>query len=98
MMMVLSGGLCCLMIVVVVVCLLFQRHSLFGVLLSLKVFGLVLFFWFMVFFGSMQSLVGFGLVYLCLEVCVMCVSLVLMVQLISGAGSDYVGVVAVVCL
>lgn len=87
------GGLICgFMVAVAISCILFQCHSLFGVLLGFEVFRLVLFYCFVVFWGDMQRLVGFRLVFLCLEVCVMCVSLALMVRFVKGVGSDYVGV------
>nr|ALQ78692.1 NADH dehydrogenase subunit 4L [Potomida littoralis] len=82
---------CAIMVVLAILCILFQRHSLLSVLLGFEVFSLVLFYCFIWVFGVMQSLVGFSLVFLCLEVCVMSVCLALMVKLVSSVGSDYVG-------
>nr|YP_003354974.1 NADH dehydrogenase subunit 4L [Venustaconcha ellipsiformis]ACQ91040.1 NADH dehydrogenase subunit 4L [Venustaconcha ellipsiformis] len=85
-----DGFVCCLMLVLGLVCVMFQRHSLLGVLLGFEILGLTMFYCFFVFWGGMQSLVGFGLVFLCLEVCMVCVSLSLMVSLVKSVGNDHI--------
>nr|AUF70030.1 NADH dehydrogenase subunit 4L [Lampsilis siliquoidea] len=85
-----DGFVCCFMLLLGLVCVVFQRHSLLGVLLGFEVLGLTMFYCFFVFWGGMQMLVGFGLVFLCLEVCVVCVSLSLMVMLVSSVGNDHI--------
>nr|AQT38576.1 NADH dehydrogenase subunit 4L [Cumberlandia monodonta] len=72
------------------ICVVCQRHSFLGVLLSLEVFSLVLYCLFFVVWGEMREVWGFGLVFLCMSVCVVCVSLGLVVKLVRSAGSDYV--------
>nr|AQM37791.1 NADH dehydrogenase subunit 4L [Unio tumidus]AQM37805.1 NADH dehydrogenase subunit 4L [Unio tumidus]AQM37819.1 NADH dehydrogenase subunit 4L [Unio tumidus] len=73
-------------------CVLLQRHSLLGLLLSFEVISLVMCLSFVCSFESMQGVVSFVLVFLCFEVCVMSVCLSLMVSFVKGVGSDYVGV------
>nr|AIW52245.1 NADH dehydrogenase subunit 4L [Sinanodonta woodiana] len=75
-----------------VCCLLLQFHSLFSVLLSLEVIGLVLCFNFTCSFIHTQGVNSFVLVFLCFEVCIMSILLSLMVVFVKGIGSDYVGV------
>nr|WSP02082.1 NADH dehydrogenase subunit 4L [Ortmanniana ligamentina] len=85
-----DGFVCCFMLLLGLVCVVFQRHSLLGVLLGFEILGLTMFYCFFVFWGGMQMLVGFGLVFLCLEVCVVCVSLSLMVMLVKSVGNDHI--------
>nr|APA19198.1 NADH dehydrogenase subunit 4L [Parvasolenaia rivularis] len=82
------GGI---MVFLAVCCILSQRQSLLGILLGFEVFSLVMFFLFVWVFGVMQKPVGFSLVFLCLEVCVMSVCLAVMVKLVKTFGGDYVG-------
>nr|AGN92168.1 NADH dehydrogenase subunit 4L [Lamprotula leaii]AOX13199.1 NADH dehydrogenase subunit 4L [Lamprotula caveata] len=88
--------MCVILVVLAISCIVFQRHSLFSVLLGFEVFSLILFYCLVWGFGVMQTPVGFSLVFLCLEVCVMSVCLALMVKLVSCTGSDYVGVASFV--
>nr|UUJ37707.1 NADH dehydrogenase subunit 4L [Potamilus streckersoni] len=85
-----DGFFCCFMLVLGVVCVAFQRHSFLGVLLGFEILGLTVFYCFFIFWGGMQSLVGFSLVFLCMEVCVVCVSLSLMVSLVKLVGDDHI--------
>nr|UWM10885.1 NADH dehydrogenase subunit 4L [Cuneopsis celtiformis] len=71
-----------------------QRHSLFGLLLSLEIVSLVMCFNFVCVFGHTQGVASFVLVLLSFEICVMCAFFCLMVMFIKGVGSDYVGVLA----
>nr|AII23415.1 NADH dehydrogenase subunit 4L [Lanceolaria lanceolata] len=81
---------CFIMYIVSLCCVLLQRHSLFGILLSLEVVSLIMCFNFVLSFEYMQGVASFVLVFLCFEVCVMSVCLSLMVSFIKGTGSDYV--------
>lgn len=85
-----DGFVCCFILLLGLVCVVFQRHRLLGVLLGFEVLGLTVFYCFFVFWGGIQILVGFGLVFLCLEVCVVCVSLSLMVMLVKRVGNDHI--------
>ncbi len=80
----------CFILLLGLVCVIFQRHRLLRVLLGFEVLGLTIFYCFFVFWGGIQILVGFGLVFLCMEVCVVCVSLSLMVRLIKRVGNDHI--------
>nr|QTA71728.1 NADH dehydrogenase subunit 4L [Rectidens sumatrensis] len=79
-------------VVLVICCVVYQRHSMLCVLLSLEAFSLVLFYCCVIVLSEMQSCVGLGLMFLCLEVSVMSVCLSLLVKLVKLAGCDYVGV------
>nr|ARH56130.1 NADH dehydrogenase subunit 4L [Pseudunio marocanus] len=68
-------------------CLICQRRSFLGILLSLEVFTLVLYFLFFMVWGGAC---GLSLVFLCMSVCVVSVSLGLVVKLVRGVGGDYV--------
>nr|UWM10843.1 NADH dehydrogenase subunit 4L [Pseudocuneopsis capitata] len=78
--------------VVSLCCVLLQRHSLFGILLSFEVVSLIMCFNFVCGFEHMQGVASFVLVFLCFEVCVMSVCLSLMISFVKGVGSDYVSV------
>nr|UWM10857.1 NADH dehydrogenase subunit 4L [Pseudocuneopsis sichuanensis] len=82
------------MFVVSLCCVLLQRHSLFGILLSFEIVGLVMCFNFVRSFEHTQSVASFVLVFLCFEVCVMCICLSLMISFVKSIGSDYVSVLA----
>nr|UWM10871.1 NADH dehydrogenase subunit 4L [Tchangsinaia piscicula] len=83
---------CFVLYTVSLCCVLLQRHSLFGILLSFEVVTLIMCFNFVCGFEHMQGVASFVLVFLCFEVCVMSVCLSLMVMFIKGIGSDYVSV------
>nr|AGS17929.1 NADH dehydrogenase subunit 4L [Anodonta anatina]AGS17943.1 NADH dehydrogenase subunit 4L [Anodonta anatina] len=75
-------------------CLLLQLHSLFSILLSLEVIGLVMCFNFVCSFIHAQWVSSFVLVFLCFEVSIISVLLSLMVGFVKGTGGDYVGVIS----
>nr|QDH07441.1 NADH dehydrogenase subunit 4L [Pilsbryoconcha exilis] len=81
-----------IMMVLGVMCVMFQRHSLLGILLGLEILSVIMYFSCTVVFMTMHKSVALGLTFLCLEVCVMSVCLALMVKSVKAVGSDYVGV------
>nr|AMX22423.1 NADH dehydrogenase subunit 4L [Unio delphinus] len=89
-----SQNLCYLtMFTLSLFCVFMQRHSLLGILLGLEVISLIMCFNFVCGFEDTQSVASFVLVFLSLEVCVMCACLSLMVMFVKGIGSDYVSVI-----
>nr|AQT38548.1 NADH dehydrogenase subunit 4L [Echyridella menziesii] len=72
-----------------VVCIISQRNSFLGVLLGFEVLTLFLFHSFFFVWG-VNKVVSLSLVFLCVSVCVVSVSLSLVVKLIRSSGSDYV--------
>nr|QCX42048.1 NADH dehydrogenase subunit 4L [Margaritifera margaritifera] len=73
-----------------VACVVCQRRSFLGVLLSLEIFTLILFSLFFVVWGGMCEVLGLSLIFLCMSVCVVSVSLGLVVKLVRSSGGDYV--------
>nr|YP_009913082.1 NADH dehydrogenase subunit 4L [Popenaias popeii]QLJ92894.1 NADH dehydrogenase subunit 4L [Popenaias popeii] len=73
------------------VCLMSQRKSLFGILLSMEVFtlGIYIMIFSVVYFKSMLSSVC--LVFLAFGVCEAALGLSVLVSLVRVTGSDYVG-------
>nr|YP_009913056.1 NADH dehydrogenase subunit 4L [Amblema plicata]QLJ92868.1 NADH dehydrogenase subunit 4L [Amblema plicata] len=73
------------------VCLMSQRKSLFGVLLSMEIFTLgiyIVIFSAVYFFSSLSSVC---LVFLAFGVCEAALGLSVLVSLVRSTGSDYVG-------
>nr|AIC07020.1 NADH dehydrogenase subunit 4L [Lamprotula gottschei] len=90
---VLNQNLCFFYLFVIsLCCVLLQRHSLFGILVSLEVVSLVICFNFVCGFEHTGWVGSFVLVFLCFEVCIMCILLCLMIMFIKGVGHDYVSV------